>query len=349
MPKKSKLTSFHGDEEKFRAIIIEKYLPQLLKNEITIEQIEGEMKTTGRTINNVIEEYYQINADEAGKKAYEEAKKRNIGTTVEKRETSKKAILEVRTYQIVGPKQFRELSNEEQVEQLKMKVRNKISVGLESGADAKKSVPKEETVEAKIERTTQYFRGKNIDGIENFSEREIRQIIFEYPEIVKRLPETLEDKLDAFRSCEAIGEETAYQMIKKYPRVLSCGIGKINENVDLLEKEGLIGDLIEEPKIIIISNKKMKNLIEEAKLKYPGEQLSELKASSIFLNNSEVKDESKHAKKGKSILERIMDESKHAIKVNPYSIGLLATADQIDILTIEESARVLGTDERQRG
>lgn len=352
MPNKSsKLGNFHDDEEEFKRKIIQEYLPKLLRNEITIEQMKTELETSCHTIDNIVEEYYKENEpdNKEGIKQFEDAKIRNRGASFEKRESAQKAREEVMAFPIVEPKKFGGLTVEEQEEQIIMKVRKEISKDQKSGTTTR------ETAIAKISRIKEYFRGKNDPqtGTVNFSDQEIRLIIFKYPAMVKRSPETLEDKIDVFRECEPIGEETAYKMIKAHPQILGFGIERTKRQLALLEKEKLIDHAIEEPSMLVNSVETMETLINYAKAKHPGQELNTLSVNQIFLSHSQVKDGIRRNTKGSEILEN-NEEARRQTKprVTSTVLGLIATngeklpAEQ----ELELATKALnGTNEKRRG
>lgn len=344
MPNKSKIDKFH-DEQEFKRIVIEEYLPKILKNEITIEQIERQGTTTGRTIDKIIKKYYEETENEEGMKQYTEAKLKNRGASVETRKRVKEAREELKKIKLVTPKEFEDLSEKEQYEQLKSKVKIEILKNPKAG------IMNDESVQNKISLIMQYFKGKNDPqiGKVNFSEKEIRQIIYTYPAIVKRSPETLEDKMEIYIS--KFGKEAAYKMVKKYPGIMGFSQERIKKQLNLLEKNGLLDYVVETPKLLINSVEKLETLINWTKVKNPGVDLNTLSINEIFINHNEMKSEINHKTKGSEMLKELEESISKTNSINGYTLGLVATSGEtIDIEEIDKSFKELtGAKEKTRG
>ena len=133
--------------------------------------------------------------DNEGFEKYQEAKRNNIGTSLEKRDNAQKMRREVSDFNVVTNAEFLLLSPKEQEEQVMMKIR-KYRLKEERQSPRKTAVTTEKTTKIGIQRIMKYFQGKNDDNKIWFSDEDIRYMIFRYPTLANRSEENLEEKLE---------------------------------------------------------------------------------------------------------------------------------------------------------
>lgn len=286
---------YQAEEEKFRNLLIYTYLPQYIKGEITLDTIEQELKISHKTFDQIIKEYYANSGDNEGLNLYEKRKLDNKGASKERRESAKKMRTEIAEYEVVTNAEFLLLSESEQDKQILMKIRQSQLKEEQSGEKSKENfgtrVTTEETTMASIERIKQYFRNKNDyeKGIKNFSEQDIRYMIFRFPTLISRSEQTLDEKLEILTSYDEINEKTAYGMIKSFPAVAGYSADRIKAQLDLLQKEDLIDAIIDWPRLMMQSVNLMYALIEYAKERHKTTDLSGVNRRNIFMGNSTLK------------------------------------------------------------
>lgn len=277
--------SYHQGAVEFKKKIVDYYLPLYLSNKTSIETIKKDLHTSSNTINKVIEEYYKN--DEEGLKKYRKTKEDNYVATKEKREESKRMKEEVEKYKIVSTAEFKLLSEEKQDKQIIMKTRKK-----RLDADKKKGVCKsfstEKTTIQNVNKIKDYFRKKNSDEKINFSEQDIRYIIFMNISLVGRKEESLDRKINKLASY-GISEENIYGIIKTYPGILGSSIERIEKQLDILKKVNMVNSTVSNPRILMISPQLMYALIKYAKERYKIDDLSCIEPRNIFMSNSTTK------------------------------------------------------------
>lgn len=281
---------YYEREEKFKKTIIEHYLPLLISGRITVDKIEQELSTTYHTINKTIEEFYTKNNDLEGLREYQEAKKRNVGASLETRENAKTKRDKVANYNVVTDSEFLCLSPEEQDRQIMMKFRKeKLKEEIKVGQRTR--VTSEEIVLKYIQKIKDFFRKKNDPkrGVENFSEQDIRYMLFRYPSILGRDTDSLDKKINVLVSYDDIDEKTAYGMIKTFPAIIGYSPERIKSQLDLLQRENLIDCVISKPIGMMRSASLMYALIEYAKQRHKTTDLSNVSRSNIFMANSILK------------------------------------------------------------
>lgn len=271
--------------------LIKEYLPQLISGKITLDMIAKELETSTKTVKRIIEGYYLKSNDEEGIRLYEEAKKRNQGSSIEKRIKAKEMRKDVASYKVVSNAEFLLLSEEEQDNQIMMKIRQEQLKEEKNGEKTGKGVTTEKTTEVAIQRIKYYFRSKNDydKGIQSFSEQDIRYMIFRYPTIIRRDAQTLDKKFDVLTSYDDINEQTAYGMAKTFPAIMGYAADRTKSQLDLLQKENLIDYVINKPSGFMRSVGLMYSLIQYAKERHKTNDLSNITRSNIFMANTALK------------------------------------------------------------
>ena len=287
----SRIGIYHQKELEFEKTIIEHYLPQIFSGEITFDTIENEVKTSRSTVEKVIKNYYLKSGDEEGLKKYEEAKRKNRGVSLEKRKQAQNMREEVAEYQVVSNAEFLLLSEEEQDRQIVMKIRQSKLQEEKNSKKIRTSVMTEEATIDRVQRIKQYFRSKNDldNGTVNFSEQDIRHIIFVYPTIINRDIQTLDEKIDVLTFYDEIDEKTAFGMIKSFPAILGYDAQRTKAQLDLLKEENLIDYVIRKPNSFMKSVGLMYALIQFAKERHHTNDLTDINQSNIFMANSALK------------------------------------------------------------
>lgn len=341
----SKTGEYYLKELKFKKRIIDEYLPKIISGEITFEIIEKELNTSHHTFDKIVEEYYLKHDDTEGLKAYREAKKKNYGVSLEKRENAKSMREEVEKYEVVSNSEFLLLSEEEQEKQIVMKIRQSKLKEEKNSKSIRSVVITEETTIAMIEKIKDYFKEKNdIDkGIEYFSEQDIRYIIFRYPTIISRDYETLDEKLEVLKSYDEIDEKTAYEMIKSFPAIMGYDAQRTKKQLDLLNQESLIDYAIQRPNGLMRSPHLMHALIQFAKERHQTEDLSNVNKSNIFMANSTLK--RLYRVTYEEIKERYQYQPLEVEEDVPYSITGTdlgkATYDNVSVEQSDEAALIV--------
>ena len=271
--------------------VINDYLPKLISGEMTLDMIANELKTSPKTVNIIIEGYYLKSNDEEGLRQYKESKKRNQGTSIEKRIKAKEMRKDVALHEVVSNAEFLLLSEEEQDNQIIMKIRQEQLKEEKNREKSGNRVTTEKTTEAAIQRIKDYFRSKNDydKGIQSFSEQDIRYMIFRYPTITSRDAQTLDEKFDVLTSYDDINEQTAYGMAKTFPAIMGYAADRTKSQLDLLQKENLIDNVINTPSGLMRSVGLMYALIQYAKERHKTNDLSNIKRSNIFMSNTALK------------------------------------------------------------
>lgn len=271
--------------------VINDYLPKLISGEMTLDMIANELKTSPKTVNIIIEGYYLKSNDEEGLRQYKESKKRNQGTSIEKRIKAKEMRKDVALHEVVSNAEFLLLSEEEQDNQIIMKIRQEQLKEEKNREKRGNRVTTEKTTEAAIQRIKDYFRSKNDydKGIQSFSEQDIRYMIFRYPTITSRDAQTLDEKFDVLTSYDDINEQTAYGMAKTFPAIMGYAADRTKSQLDLLQKENLIDNVINTPSGLMRSVGLMYALIQYAKERHKTNDLSNIKRSNIFMSNTALK------------------------------------------------------------
>lgn len=291
MTSEYKLGEYHIEEEKFKRVLIEVYLPQYIRGEITLDTIEQKLKISHKSFDKIIKEYYAKSGDTEGIKLYEKRKINNQGTSIEKRESAKRMRSEVAEYEVVSNAEFLLLSKVEQDNQIMMKIRQCELKEEKSKENSDKRVATKETTMVAIEKIKQYFRDKNDydKRIENFSEQDIRYMIFRYPTLINRSNQTLDEKFEILTSYDEINEQTVYGMIKTFPAIAGYSVERIKAQLDLLQKENLIDAIISSPRRMMQSANLMYALIQYAKERHKTSDLSDVNRNNIFMANSTIK------------------------------------------------------------
>lgn len=271
--------------------VINDYLPKLISGEMTLDMIANELKTSPKTVNIIIEGYYLKSNDEEGLRQYKESKKRNQGTSIEKRIKAKEMRKDVALHEVVSNAEFLLLSEEEQDNQIIMKIRQEQLKEEKNREKSGNRVTTEKTTEAAIQRIKDYFRSKNDydKGIQSFSEQDIRYMIFRYPTITSRDAQTLDEKFDVLTSYDDINEQTAYGMAKTFPAIMGYAADRTKSQLDLLQKENLIDNVINTPSGLMRSVGLMYALIQYAKERHKTNDLSNITRSNIFMSNTALK------------------------------------------------------------
>lgn len=271
--------------------VINDYLPKLISGEMTLDMIANELKTSPKTVNIIIEGYYLKSNDEEGLRQYKESKKRNQGTSIEKRIKAKEMRKDVALHEVVSNAEFLLLSEEEQDNQIIMKIRQEQLKEEKNREKSGNRVTTEKTTEAAIQRIKDYFRSKNDydKGIQSFSEQDIRYMIFRYPTITSRDAQTLDEKFDVLTSYDDINEQTAYGMAKTFPAIMGYAADRTKSQLDLLQKENLIDNVVNTPSGLMRSVGLMYALIQYAKERHKTNDLSNITRSNIFMSNTALK------------------------------------------------------------
>ena len=236
------------------------------------------------TINRIIEEYYIQNDDLKGLEEYKKQKNSNKGST-EFRNNARAKREEVANYNVVTNKAFLLLPPEQQKLQLIMKIRKEeLKIELSENNSVKSALISDELVGNKIKNITKYFKSKNnpASGKLYFSDEDVRYIIFRYPTIINRLEETLEEKLQVLISYNNIDEETAYEMIKRFPAIMGYNVTRTKRQLDLLEQEGLTDSVILNPITLTNSVELLYAMIQYAKEQYNTDNLRTINRKNIF-------------------------------------------------------------------
>lgn len=284
-----KIGLYHEEEAKFKQHIIKKYLPLILSGQITFDMIEQELHCSHHTVNKIIEDYYMQNGDLDGLENYQNIKKSNK-VSIETREKARKKREEVASYDVVINKEFILLSPEQQELQLIMKIRtDKLKEELSETSVRKSALISEDTIKDKINVIMNYFKNKNSSDEIYFSDEDIRYMIFRYPTLISRAPETLEEKLDVLTSYDEIDEKTAYGMIKAFPAIMGYEASRTKRQLDLLDGEGLIDVVVSNPRRFMQSINLMYALIQYAKERHHVSNLSDININNIFMPNSTLK------------------------------------------------------------
>lgn len=291
---KPKLGTYHEEEKNLKNEIINVYLPQIILGDVTIDMLEKQLNCSHHTIDKIIVEYYTQIGDDTGIENYKKAKTRNIGASLETRQSAKKMRIEVKDSKVVSNAEFLLLSPEEQEKQLVVKIRKEQLKEEKSKNDRKETsqtiVLTEDTTINRINKIMEYFKSKNRD--ENniiFSDEDIRYMIFRYPTLIRRSKENLDKKFDVLTSYKDIDELTAYDMVKTFPAVIGYGDERIKKQLDLLEKENLMDYIISKPSGLMRSVDLMYALIQYAKERHKTNDLSNINRSNIFMANPTLK------------------------------------------------------------
>lgn len=226
--------------------------------------------------------------DNEGFEKYQEAKRNNIGTSLEKRDNAQKMRREVSDFNVVTNAEFLLLSPKEQEEQVMMKIR-KYRLKEERQSPRKTAVTTEKTTKIGIQRIMKYFQGKNDDNKIWFSDEDIRYMIFRYPTLANRSEENLEEKIKVLESYEDISEETAYGMIKVFLAIMGYDAKRTKGQLDLLESEKLMDYIIYNPAGLMRSESLMYALIQYAKDRHNTSDLTNVNRSNIFMGNNTMK------------------------------------------------------------
>lgn len=271
--------------------IIDHYLPLFLEGKITLDIIEKELQTSRKVFERIIVEHYKDSGNSEGLELYEKIKINNRGTSIEKRNNAKQMRDEVAGYEVVSNAEFLLLSEVEQDNQIIIKIRQGKLKEEKSKENSDTRVITKETTMAVIERIKQYFRNKNDyeNGIENFSEQDIRYMIFRFPTLISRSNETLDEKFEILTSYDEIDEQTAYGMVKTFPAISGYSVDRMKAQLDLLQKENLIDAIISKPMRMMQSVNLMYALIQYAKERHHISDLSDVNRSNIFMSNSVIK------------------------------------------------------------
>ncbi len=277
--------SYHQGAVEFKKKIIDYYLPLYLSNKTSIETIKKDLHTSNSTIDKIIEEYYKN--DEEGLEKYRKAKEDNYVATKEKREESKRMKEEVEKYKIVSTAEFKLLSEEKQDKQIIMKTRKK-RLDIDKKKGVYKSFSTEKTTIQNVNKIKDYFRKKNSAEKINFSEQDIRYVIFMNTSLVGRKEESLDRKINKLASY-GISKENIYGIIKTYPGILGSSIERIENQLEMLKKVNLIDSIVSNPRILMISPQLMYALIKYAKERYKIDNLSGIEPRNIFMSNSTIK------------------------------------------------------------
>ncbi len=276
---------FKGKNKEYERTIIEEYLPQILNKEITIKEIRKILHTTEQSISKVIRNYYFRTGQEEKWEEYKEIKKHNIGNPPKTIKKKIKAEQKVAEYNVVSGRKFLTLSDEEQDSQVFMKVRK-------SKLTERKNVKRiltEKNARDLIQKTKEYFRAKNENGEENFSEQSIRYIIFMYPTIINRSAETLDEKIDAFTSFDGINIQEMYEMIKKFPSIIGYSTERIKSQLNLLQEENAMRFVKERPTILVNSVELMYAIIEYTKDRLKINNFDNVNINEMFMSDSDMK------------------------------------------------------------
>lgn len=283
---------YHEKELEFKQNIIKHYLPLIIGGRITLDMVEKETSCTQKTINKIVEEFYNQNNDLEGLERYQEAKKRNIGASLKAREDAKRKRKEVASYKIVTNREFKFLSPEEQEEQLIMKIKMSQLKEEQSDTSSRKSVlVSDEKIKARIDSIMDYFKNKNIPNSNEvyFSDFDIRYMIFRYVTLINRTAITLDEKIRVLTSYDEIDEKTAYRMIKDFPSIMGYEASRTEKQLNLLEQENLIDSVISRPRRFMLSVNLMYALIQYAKERHNSSDLSKVNRSNIFASNATLK------------------------------------------------------------
>lgn len=289
---KPKIGLYHEKEAEFQKNIITTYLPLIISGKMNIDKIAQELSCSPKTINKIIEEFYLRNNDSEGLQEFQNAKKRNSGTSVETRENAKIKREEVANYNVVPNNIFLTLPPEKQELQLIMKIRQeKLKQELSETNTNKTALTGEDFVRDKIDIIMSYFKSKNIHNYNTvyFTDDDIRYMIFRYPTLINRSVETLDEKIKVLTSYDDIEDEIAFGMIKSFPAILGYEASRTKKQLDLLEKEGLIDAVQANPTRFMLSINLMYALIEYAKERHHTKNLSKINRRNIFLSNSTLK------------------------------------------------------------
>lgn len=270
--------------------LINDYLPRFINGEITLEMIAEELNTAYETFDRIIKAHYTNSGDTEGLNSYEMMKKKSRGSSIEKRDKAKRWRSEVAEYDVVSDAEFLLLSEEEQDRQVVLKIQ-KDYLKQEKRGNQKTKLMKEEAISIVVKKLKDYFRGKNDygKGVENFSEQDIRYMIFRYPTIISRSAQTLDEKFNVLTSYDEIDEQTAYGMVKTFPSILGYEAKRTKAQLDLLQSENLIDAPISKPVRMMQSVKLMYALIQYAKERHHTSDLSDVSRSNIFMANSNLK------------------------------------------------------------
>lgn len=286
---KPKIGLYHEKEAEFKRYIIEHYLSLILSGQITFDMIEQELHCSHHTVNKIIEDYYMQNGDLDGLENYQNIKKSNKGS-IETREKARKKREEVSISDVVTNKEFILLSPEQQELQLIIKIRTEqLKEELSQTSVRKTALISEDVIANKINDIMNYFKRKNNSDEIYFSDEDIRYMIFRYPTLISRAPETLEEKLDVLTSYDEIDEKTAYGMIKTFPAIMGYDASRTKRQLDLLDEEGLIDAVISNPRRFMQSINLMYALIQYAKERHHVSDLRGINRNNIFMANSILK------------------------------------------------------------
>lgn len=285
-----KIGSYPKQEKEFKLHIIEQYLPLILSGQTTFDMIEKELSCSHHTVDKIIEDYYMQNNDLEGLENYQKAKKKNYGVSLETRKKAREKREAVANYEVVTNNEFILLSPEQQKLQLIMKIRaEKLKEELSETSVRKSALIGEDVIKDKISVIMNYFKSKNSSDEIFFSDEDIRFMIFRYPTLISRLPETLDEKLYVLTSYDEIDEKTAYGMIKTFPAIMGYEASRTKGQLDLLDEEGLIDVVISNPRRFMQSINLMYALIQYAKERHNVSNLRNINRNNIFMSNSSLK------------------------------------------------------------
>ena len=283
--------SYYEKEAEFKQFVVEHYLPLILSGQITLRTIEQELSCSRHTVNQIIEEFYIKNQDLEGLAEFKRIKQTHKGVTRETREIAKRKREEVANYKIVSNKEFLLLSSEEQEIQLIMKIRaERLKQELSETNLNKTALIGEDVIKPKIKVLKDYFKSKNNSNSDKkfFSDTDIIYMIFRFPPLINHTPEGLDKKIAVLTSCKEITEETAYEMIKTFPAIISYDALRTKRQLNMLEQEGLIDAVISKPVRFMQSVNLMYALIQHAKERHHTTDLTNVNRNNIFIANNSL-------------------------------------------------------------
>lgn len=304
---------YASGKDEFKDIVIQQYLPRILRGEVDLTTIILELQTSGETIYKIIREHYAN--DEKGLETFKNAVKKNIGNSPKRRKQAADLRAGVAEFEIVSSAEFILLSEEDQDRQIVMKIRKeKLKEELSKTSKAKTAIISEDAIRIQIERIKNYFRSKNNpkEGKIYFSEKDIRLMIFAFPTLISRKDKTLDKKFEVLVSFDypnltGIPDETldennktltpfdgrtyeiVYGMVKTFSGILGYTPERIEKQLSLLCSEKLLDYIISNPMVFRMSLETMYALINFAKERHKTADLSDVNRSNIFMSNSSLK------------------------------------------------------------
>lgn len=271
-------------EEKKEAIIKEE-LAKVLKSEIQLTRVAEKYGISLKNARNIIEDY--LKNDEEQFKKYKETVAKNIGASLEKRQATTQRKDKIKSKDTVTNKEFVLLDKQTQKELIVNKfLKNKIK------EDEHKGISNEQYVYERLEELIQYFNKRNLEesskGI--LTEEDILYMAYRFPTMLNySIEEKIEPTIKSMENNQEIGYINTSHILRVFPAILGYSKERTEKQLEILQKNNLIGAIIESPMRFMNSPDLMYAQIEFAKERHKTNNLERVKYSNIFMPNPTMK------------------------------------------------------------